>query len=144
MADYIIDRMTNSATMRCVFLLKVVLSASYGIGSLYTTDVRPTWVIASMFLTASVMNVYLLITLKASKLIGVALSLTVGACLMRVGAIVFAYQHGTYHTTSFGRMFFGVMVWLGLAAFGMATTLGAADQLGRGNRARGSDHPGGD
>lgn len=138
MADYVIDHMSTTA-VRGAFLLKVVLNLLYGTLSFFITDVQPRWVIGGMFLTAGILNLYPLITLRPTKLISAALALSVGGCAIRAGAVIWAYAHGTLHST-FPKIFMGVSLWVGLALFGIATTLGATDQLGRGSGARGSGH----
>lgn len=138
MADYVIDHMSTTA-VRGAFLLKVILNGLYGTLSFFITDVQPRWVIGGMFLAAAALNLYPLITLRPTNVIGVALSLSVGGCVLRASAILWAYAHGTLHST-FPKIFMGVSLWIGVALFGIATTLGATDQLGRGSGARGSGH----
>lgn len=137
MADYVLDH-TNDVVVRFVFLLKIVLSATYGVLSLYTSDVKPPWLIGAMFLVGTVLNIHPLVTLRRTKLISIALSFTVGACAIRAGAIVWAYRHGTLKSGDFPHTFLAASVWVGLALFAIAATIGAATQLGRGSGARGS------
>lgn len=140
MADYIVDHM-NTTAVRSVFVLKMALNAVYGVLSFYTADIRPAWVIGGMFCLAAVLNAYPMVTLKPTKLIGVALVLSVGGCMFRAGAIGLSYlnHHSAIRQAGFAHMLLGVTSWLGLASFGIAATLGATDQLGRRDLARRSD-----
>lgn len=140
MADYVLDH-TNDAVIRAIFVLKIVLSSMYGVLAFYTSEIKPTWLIGSMFLVGAALNIHPLLTLRRTRLISIALSFTVGACCVRAGAIVWAYWHGTLIHTDLAHTFLGASVWLGLASFAIAATLGAASQLGRGNGARGSRPP---
>lgn len=137
-----VDRMVlmmlrSRTTVRAVWLLKIVANLAFGVICLFTDDVRPVWLNSSMFLAAATLNIVVFARPRRSRLVGAALALSIGACLLRAGTIVLASAADDLHLPP-ARIVMSVAVWVTLAAFGTVMTIGASAGLGGKQRDRGS------